>query len=373
MSKGTDWQSEALEKTLKKAEKNVESIGSQYPHVALEGKYNNQGPWFWTAGFWPGILWLLHQETGNQKARELACQLEKGMDIVLDDFFKIHHDVGFMWLPTAVAHYSQDKNQDSKRRALKAASHLAGRFNLAGRFIRAWNESVEKGSQGWAIIDCLMNLSLLYWAAEEEQDPRFSHIAQAHTDIVIKAFLRRDGTVPHIVRFDPVTGEKIENLGGQGKGPDSAWSRGQAWALYGFGIGFRETGKESYRDAAKAVANFILSHLPEDKVPWWDYYAGKEERYALDSSAAACTASGLLELSDILENENEKEFYREQAQAILKGLYENHADFSHSTQGILQNGTVSFPAGRYINEPIIYGDYFFLEALLKLKRPIKIF
>ncbi len=367
------WEREALEKTLKKVSDNIEKIGFSYPHVSLEGAYNDEGPGFWTSGFWPGLLWLLYQETGEKKAKELAVRLEEGMDGVLDYFLTLHHDVGFMWLPSAVAHYREDGNETSRQRGLKAASHLAGRFNLAGRFLRAWNDEIEAGSQGWSIIDSMMNLPLLYWASGELDDPRFFHIAKAHTDTVLRAFLRPDSTVPHIVRFDPVTGEKLENLGGQGKGPDSAWSRGQSWALYGLAIAGRETGGQIYKDAAKNIANFVLSHLPEDKVPWWDYKAEKEERSARDSSAAACAASGLLELAGVLEEESDREFFREQAAAILKGLYENWADFSGSEQGILRQGTVSYPAGRHVNVPIIYGDYFFLEALIKLQSPLKVF
>ncbi|MEG0370437.1 MAG: glycoside hydrolase family 88 protein, partial [Hungatella sp.] len=222
------WSEEALEKSLQKIERNITEIGEHFPHVVYEGKYNDQGAAFWTSGFWPGLLWLLYQEKKNEKALKLAGNLEEKLDEVLDGFVTLHHDVGFMWLPSAVIDYKLTGNAPSRIRGLKAASHLAGRFNLAGQFIRAWTDEVNPHSQGWAIIDCMMNLPLLFWASKELNDPRFYHIAKAHADTVLRSFIRPDNTTAHIVSFQPYTGEKIEDLGGQGKGPDSAWSRGQA-------------------------------------------------------------------------------------------------------------------------------------------------
>ena len=278
-----------------------------------------------------------------------------------------------MWLPSAVIDYKLTGNKTSRVDGLKAASHLAGRFNPAGPFIRAWTDEVNPHSKGWTIIDCLMNLSLLFWASKEMDDPRFYNIACAHADTVLKNFIRPDNTSAHIVSFDPYTGEKIENLGGQGQGPDSAWARGQAWAIYGMAITYRETGKEEYLNTAKNVAGYFLSHLPEDKVPVWDFRADKENRWAKDSSASACTASGLLELSSLLPEGPEKEFYYQQALGILKGLYNHYYDDSEKNQSMIQMGTVNFPVNRFINVPIIYADFFFTEALITLKHPTNIF
>lgn len=363
-----EWIDEALERSLGKTGKNISRIGFKYPHVCIDsGRYNDQGPDFWVSGFWGGILWLYYGATGDEDAKRLAVRLEEGMDGVLDGFLTLHHDVGFMWLPTSVAHYKDDGDEGARVRALKAASHLAGRFNLAGGFIRAWTDKVNPESQGWAIIDCMMNLPLLYWASKETGDPRFKHIAKAHTETVLRCFRREDGSYPHIVSFDPDTGEKIENLGGQGFGPDSAWARGQAWALYGMAIGARETGEKRYLDAAKDAAHFFLSHLPETKVPVWDFRADKGHRDAEDSSAAACAASGLIEISRLCTDEQDREFYLEAAKGILKGLHENYADYGDGVEAVIQKGTVHYPAGRNVNVPIIYADYFYLEALLKLK------
>lgn len=368
-----DWTQEALERSLSKIEKNIDRIGERFPHVADRGIYNDQGPAFWVSGFWPGLLWLYYGETKEEKARRLAEKLEEDMDRVLDGFLTLHHDVGFMWLPSAVASYKLTGSEDSRVRGLKAASHLAGRFNLAGRFIRAWTDQVNPDSKGWAIIDSMMNIPLLFWASRETDDPRFYHIASAHADTVLKHFIRPDNTSAHIVSFDPYTGEKIENLGGQGKGPDSAWSRGQAWLIYGMAAACRETGKEAYRTAAANTANYFLSHLPQDKAPYWDFRTEPQDRFVRDSSAAACAASGLLELCACPGEETEKEFYRKKALEILKGLYENHYDRDEDSQAMLLNGTVNYAKRRHVNVPIIYGDYFFTEALIKLRHKTNIF
>lgn len=355
--------------SLDKIRRNCDVIGAAFPHVANgpHGEYNRENPSFWTGGFWGGLLWLAYRETHDPKLLETAFALEEAQDRPLDEYLHIHHDVGFMWLPTAVTHYRMTGCPASRTRGLKAASHLMGRFNLNGRFIRAWNDEVYADSQGWAIIDCMMNIPLLYWASRELKDPRFAQVAMAHADTVLKSFLRPDGTVPHIVRFDPDTGEKIENLGGQGKGPDSVWSRGQAWAIYGMAISCRETGCTRYLDAARKVARTFWAALPEDKVPYWDFCAVGEERKAKDSSAACCAASGMLEIARLTDSPEEQTFFTDCALQLLQSMIDHCACFDDSTQGIIRDGTVSYPAGRHINVPIIYGDFFFVEALAKWK------
>lgn len=360
---------QAYQASLDKIRRNCPVIGVSFPHVAIgpHGEYNNEKPNFWTGGFWGGLLWLAYRETFDPKLLETAIALEQVQDRPLDEYMHIHHDVGFMWLPTAVAHYRQTGCPESRVRGLKAASHLMGRFNLNGRFIRAWNDEVFENSQGWAIIDCMMNIPLLYWASKELNDPRFSQVAVAHADTVLKSFLRPDGTVPHIVHFDPQTGEKIENMGGQGKSADSAWSRGQAWAIYGMAISYRETGHQRYLDAAKKVARKFWSSLPDDKVPYWDFCTEEKDTWVKDSSAACCAASGMLEIARLVDDPEESAFFTNCALELLQSMVDHCACFDDTTQGIIRYGTVSYPANRHVNVPIIYGDFFFVEALAKWK------
>ncbi|MCT4596464.1 MAG: glycoside hydrolase family 88 protein [Vallitalea sp.] len=360
------WYDEAWEKINTKVDRISNRIQDGFPHVSIKGQYNNERCGWWTDGFWPGILWLVYRETNNNKLSKYAVSCEKKLDTVLNDFIELHHDVGFIWILSSVAHYKVLEDQDARKKGLIAASHLAGRFNIKGNFIRAWTNRVASDSQGWAIIDCIMNIPLLFWASEEINDPRFKHIAMAHVDTVLKEFIREDGSVHHIICFNPETGERLEALGGQGYSPDSAWSRGVAWAIYGLTIAYSYTREKKYLEGAKRAAHYFISNLPEDKVPCWDFRAPKNQRDAKDSSAAACAASGMIEISKYVD-EYERDLYIDAAKDILKSLYENYGAWDENEEALIKMGTVNYTNNKYINTPIIYGDFFFVEAILKLR------
>lgn len=357
------------QESIRKVFRNSQSIGVSFPQVASveTGMYNRELPSYWTAGFWGGLVWLAYRELKKESLMDLGWAIEEAMDRPLDDFQEMHHDVGFMWLPTAVFHHNLTGCETSKIRGLKAASLLASRFNLNGRFIRAWNEEQREKSSGYVIIDCLMNLPLLYWASKTTGDPRFKQIACAHTDTVLKNFVRANDSVPHIMNFNSETGELIGTVKGQGKSLDSIWSRGQAWGIYGFAIGYRETGKKEYLDTACRMARAFFEHLPEDKVPYWDFCSEQEDQYARDSSAACIAASGMLEISRLSRKEEDKQYYKQCAEEILSHIISRYLCLDEKSQGLVTMGTVNYACRRYINQPIIYGDFYFVEALAKLK------
>lgn len=364
MMNNTPWIDELWHKINDKVERMNASIGADFPYISYNGKYNSEDPDWWTNGFWPGLLWLVYRESKNDLFKDTADQIEALMDPVLLDFYPLHHDVGFMWSLCSVAQYKLLGNETSKRRAMTAASHLVGRYNAKGQFIRAWNQPERTG---WAIIDCMMNLPLLYWASEETGDPRFRHVAVLHADTTLREFLRPDGSTHHIVCFDPETGERQEALGGQGYSPDSAWARGTAWALYGMALSARYTGDQRYIDAAKRAAHFFLANVPEDGLPPWDFRAPWEEDMAMDSSATACAASGMLELS-LLVPKGESELYRQAAEKLIFKLNERYTSLDDpNEEAILRMGTANRPKKTHVNVPMIYGDYFFVEAVCKLR------
>ena len=261
------WTEEAIEKIREKMSWVSEKNQDRIPYTTDEnGNYDDRSDcsreWnaddglnWWTNGFWGGIMWLLYQDTKEERYARIARRSEEKLTKCFDMFYGLHHDVGFMFGPTAVADYRLTGNAGSKRIAMHAANLLAGRFNPAGRFIRAWNDHETEDRRGWAIIDCLMNLSLLYWAYEESGDPRFKHIAVMHADTAMKYFVRADGSVNHIVEFDSETGEMVRSYGGQGYCEGSSWTRGQGWAIYGFmisylhtGVGFGDNGTDTFAD-----------------------------------------------------------------------------------------------------------------------------
>ncbi len=375
MSLHEAWVNEAIDKIRQKlawvSEKNRDKI----PYTTdANGNYDDRSDmtknWsidnglnWWTNGFWGGILWLLYQDTGEERYAKIARVSEELMESCFCDFYGLHHDVGFMFVPTAVADYRLTRNATSRKIALHAANLLAGRFNPAGRFIRAWND-LEEDTRGWAIIDGMFNLSLLYWASEETKDPRFKQIAMLHADTVIEHFVRPDGSVNHIVEFDPNTGKMIRALGGQGYEEGSSWTRGQGWALYGFMISYLHTGKQEYLDTAKRIAHYCMANIPESGILPVDFRQPAEPAYE-DSCGACVIAGGLLELAKCVP-ELEKASYTNAAIKLLRTIDEKGADWSQNCDAIVQNCSASYHNKDH-HFTMSYADYYFIEAVYKIK------
>ena len=325
-------------------------------------------PHGWTSGFWGALNWLLYNQTGNEEYMKTAKQSELLMDKALAKFEQLHHDVGFMWHILSGASYRLTGDESSKLRNLYCASTLSSRFVLGGNFIRAWN---GKNDTNWSIIDCLMNLPILYWASDVIGDDRFKRIAMEHADMSIACHLRDDGSIAHIVEHDRETGEVVATHAGQGYAVGSSWSRGQAWAVYGFTISYLHTGEQRYLDAAKQVANYFIANCCDDWLPRVDFRAPSTPVY-YDSTAGACAACGMIELAKALP-ENEGGMYMNAAINILKAMEKSFCNFDPANDHMLDYGTVRYPipgvydekqAGVHIS--IIYGDYFYTEAVLKL-------
>ena len=304
-------------------------------------------------------MWLMYLETGESIYKEIAEGCEEKLDRAMDIFWRLHHDVGFMWLLTAVANNRITENERSKHRGMHAATILAGRVNLNGGFIRAFDHDVYNKS----IIDTMMNISLLFWASKTSGDDRFSQVAQLHADTTMKYAIRKDGSAAHVIVYDVQNGGVLEYPAGQGAFSGSAWSRGQAWAIYGFTNCFIHTGRKEYLETAEKAAKYFISHFEEGKAPLVDFCAPERDDLR-DTTAGAAAAAGMIELANCVSGEEEKAYYLENAVKILEAL-EKYCRFDLEEQSILQNGMQSFTAPAPM--PIIYGDYFLMEALLKLK------
>jgi unsaturated chondroitin disaccharide hydrolase len=371
------WLEHVINKITTKMDWVSEKSRNKIPYTTLNGTHDNRivdnplgvisdGINWWTNGFWGGMMWLMYHQTGNEKYKEIANISEDALDECFRQYYGLHHDVGFMWLPTSVANYKVTGNQESHKRAMHAANLLAGRFNLAGGFIRAWNQS-ESGSRdtrGWAIVDCLMNLPLLYWASEETGDPRFKQIAERHADTAMTAFVRPDGSVNHIVEFDPFHGGVVKTYGGQGYEEGSSWTRGQTWALYGFMLSYMHTQKEEYLHAAKRVAHYFMANIPDNGIIPIDFRQPKEPAYE-DSTAAAIAACGFIEIAKVV-GQHEKDVYIKAALKLLKTLDESRCDWTADCDCILIGGSAAYHHPER-HTSIIYGDYYFMEAIFKLK------
>ena len=362
------WARRVWEKIKEKIAAQHERIGAKVPYIARDGCYDDKmadNVYWWTNGFWPGILWLMYHDTGDQRYLDTARSVEERLDGALSGFEGLHHDVGFMWTLSARLDFKLTANPRSKIRALHAANLLAGRYNPRGRFIRSWNRDCT----GWIIIDCMMNLPLLYWASEETGDPRFRYIALEHADTALKRLVREDGSCNHIAVLDPANGNLIETPAGQGYGPGSSWSRGQAWALYGFALSCLYTGEERYRSAAKRIAHYVIALLSRHGyVPPVDFRAPREP-VKIDTSAGMIAASGLLCLSGIT-GEAERHCYFDAALAILKTLEADYCDWENARDGIVQKGTAQYHDKlEEFQVPLIYGDYYFIETIHRLMYP----
>jgi unsaturated chondroitin disaccharide hydrolase len=273
-----------------------------------------------------------------------------------------------MWQPTAVTDYRLTGDKASRSRGLHAASLLAARYNPAGRFIRAWEDSPEQDRRGWAIIDCMMNLSILYWASEETRDPRFRIVAENYADTVKDNFIRPDGSSNHIVEFDPEKGGKVRTWGGQGYANGSAWTRGQGWAIYGFVISFLHTKREIYLDTSMRTADFFLAHMPKSGIIPIDFLQPEEP--ALEDSCGACiAASGLIKLAECCrrqgKTEETAEKYYKAGLRILKAVGESRADWTKDCDAIVQECAADYHSDGH-HMTMIYADYFFMEAVFTL-------
>lgn len=316
---------------------------------------------WWTNGFWGGIMWQLYHASGDELYRGIALEVEEKLDRNLMIHMGMDHDSGFKWLPTSGAHYRIDGDKASYNRLMLASDNLAGRFNTAGGFLRAWNDKRDGSRAGWAIIDCMMNLPLLYWASDLTKDPRYGQIARIHAQTAMKYFIREDGSVNHIVEFHPATGEFLTSHGGQGYRQGSTWTRGQAWAIYGFVLSYLYTKEEGYLQSAEKTADYFRENIPDEGGIPVDFRQPPDCTWE-DSTAAAIAACGMLELSKIVKS---GEKYKKTAINLLHFLADERCNWSLECDHILEKCTAAFSDDKH-EFAIIYGDYFFIEAIWKL-------
>lgn len=352
------------------------SVNGIYP-----GCYNNQ----WTCGFWPGEIWLAKEffESNGKKSEAEKCEnsgqvLVKSFLNRIENHIEVdHHDMGFLYSPACVAAWKLTANEDAKKAALLAADQLITRFQEKGNFIQAWGKMGEADNYRY-IIDCLMNTPLLYWATSVTGNQKYSDIANLHTQTCMKNSIRQDGSTYHTFFMDIKTGEPLRGATCQGYKDDSFWARGQAWSIYGTALAYRYTQKEEYKTTFNNVLNFYLSKLPKDLVPYWDMIFTDGSDEPRDSSSAAITACGLLEMANLIEKSDSKTAseYRTTAKKMLLSLTEFYSVPEDSrSNGLLMHGTYSkkspyntcTPEG--VDECVSWGDYFYLEALMRLYNP----
>lgn len=346
----------------------ITSVKSRYkiPYTTIDGVHDDKSSpniLWWTNGFWGGLMWLMYIATKKDCYKTTALESEKILDKAFNNMQHWHHDVGFMWHILSGVNYRLTGDVNSKNRNLIAAMSLMSRYNVDGEFIRCWNTSAfGKDVSGWSIIDCMMNIPLLYWASDVIGDTRFKKVAMRHADMTLRDHVREDGSVNHVVIHDTDKPNNVLGVNkGQGYSEDSCWSRGASWALYGFVLSYIHTKEQRYLDTAIKVANYFIKQTEKTNwLPRLDFCQPEEPLY-YDSTAGAIASCGLIEIAKIT-GETE---YLTSALNILKAMESNWCNWEINEDSILQMGSSMY--GKNVHMPIIYGDYFLVEAILKLK------
>ena len=371
---------EAMNTAVEQVERNLDLFTDQFPGPnSFDNFYKPGTNVGWTTGFWTGEIWLAYE---NAKTEEEKERLRKAGEIQVDSFLERiekridvdHHDMGFLYSLSCVAAYKLTGMEKAKKAAVLAADNLVSRFQPVGGFIQAWGEMGAKDNYRF-IIDCLLNLPLLYWASEETGDPKYRDIAEKHFHTALANVIREDDSTWHTFFMNPETGAPDHGATCQGYKDGSAWARGQAWGVYGTAVGYRYTKRAEYIGYFKRVTRYFLEHLPQDLCPYWDLGFGRGDDEPRDSSSAVIAVCGMLEMSKYMEEEDSR-YYTSAARRILRQMIEKYSVKDPSvSNGQLLRGTYSKKSPyntcteEGVDECVIWGDYFYMEALHRLLTP----
>jgi len=338
---------------------------TRYPGwTSLAGVWATTDPSVWTSGFFPGCLWLLHDWNGAAYWRTEAEEWLVGLEGEKND--DSTHDVGFKIFPSFGNAYRLTGDGDRRQVVLDGAATLATRYSPIVRATRSWDGPTSSDFR--VIVDNMMNLEILFWGARNGGSAAWYDMALNHALTTRAQHVRADGSTYQIVNFDPATGIVLEKGTYQGHDSESTWSRGQAWALHGFTVAYRESGYTRFLKTARATAEYFVAHLPADAVPYWDFELPSTSGEPRDSSAAAIAAAGLLELARLEPDTVRSDRWLGAARAILTSLTSpSYLSEGTGEDSILLHGTRNRPAG-HADQGLIYGDYYFLQALLRYQR-----
>ncbi|GGD82312.1 glycosyl hydrolase [Paenibacillus nasutitermitis] len=340
-----------------------------FPHMSRSGRYgeslNADGNW--TGSFWTGMILLAYRYTGQEKylaaARRYLPVYRERLEYGQKD-----HDLGFLYQLYAANLYRFDSNREALELTIGAAEELLKRFNGKGRFIRAWGAPDENDRRGVMIIDCMMNLPLLYTASSLSGDPRFAAAADSHAETTLRFNIRPDASVYHTYEFDPDTGEALGGYNEGGFCDESCWSRGQAWAIYGFALAGRHSGRRNFIEAAERLSDYFIRESPPDGgIPLWDFKLPDPAGALKDASAAAIAACGLLELAEQTTDVSPAARWRSHAAAVATTLRrECSATGDEAVEGLIRNCYAREPDMKQGQFYTVWGDYFYMELLMKL-------
>ena len=363
----------AIEDAVQKTRNNLECYGWKFPHITDQKRYEWGDNRDWIEGFYTGIIWLCYEYTGSSFFRNAALEQVQNFRSRLDAKIALdHHDIGFLYMPSALAAWIVEGDEAGRQLALDAAEHLMTRWRPEGGYIQAWGPKGDPKNGGRIIIDCMMNIPLLYWAAQVTGDMRYRDAALAHAEKSRRYLMRGDDSSYHTFYFNQENGIPIGGGTHQGYHDGSTWTRGQAWAIYGFALSYRYTKDPAYLETAVRAARYFIDRLPEDHVVYWDFDVPVEPGTPRDSSASAIAACGMLEILDHLaEDHPDRARIADAVSRSMKSLVENYSTIGEpGEEGLIKHGSYHVRGGLGPDDYIIWGDYYYLEALMRMTRGV---
>lgn len=350
----------AMKFVLDRVEQSVDIFTTRYPHVSVNHCYPGEENTLWTSSFYPGMCFLAYDYTKDEKyIKNMQSFLDSFEDRIVNRKH-ISHDLGFLYTLSCVAPYKLLGNERAYKIAHEAADMLCERYNEKGKYIQAWGDMGIKYPDVKIIIDTMLNLPLLYWTGEKEK----VEIAYNHAMTASHTLMRKDGSSYHTYLMNPEDGEAVCGKTHQGHEDESTWARGQGWAVLGYALSYGYTKEDKFLETARKAAKVFIENLPEDFVSYWDFDFTDENPDIRDTSAVAIFVCGLLELCKYV-NEEEATEYKQVAYTIMKSLIEKYmTDDIPDANGVLKEGMYHRHDG--FNECVIWGDYFFMEALVRL-------
>lgn len=356
---------------LVRIDRDLEIFTDAFPMPSSQGGvYGAMDNTEWTNGFWTGMLWLAYEVSGEGRYRQAAeRQVASFADRMAREVNVDHHDLGFLYSLSCVSAWKLTGNLEAREAALAAAYRLMTRYLPTAGIIQAWGDLSDPEQAGRMIIDCNLNLPLLYWAGQETGDPTFKLAADRHIAQAARFIVRPDASTFHTFYMDPTTGQPVRGATHQGFSDDSCWARGQAWGISGFPLVHRYKADPALIDLAASLANYFLNRLPADLICCWDLvFTGPP--HDRDSSASAIAACGLLELAKALPlSDPDRATYESAALSMVTTLGEHYLlALGEPGTGVLAHGVYHMPNRVGVDEACLWGDYFFLEALVRLTR-----
>ncbi|MCJ8010859.1 glycoside hydrolase family 88 protein [Paenibacillus sp. KQZ6P-2] len=364
----------AIEDAMLKIKQNIINHPGKLPHITEGQRYKWGDNNDWIEGFYTGMMWLAYEYGEDPFYKEAAESFLANFKDRLDHHIALdHHDIGFLYSLSAVAQWRVTGSEEARALALQAAERLAARWRPQMGMIQAWGKEGDPKNGGRIIVDCLMNLPLLFWAHKQTGDSTYYDIALKHALKSQKFLVRGDGSSYHTFYFNTENGDALHGGTHQGYQDGSTWTRGQAWGIYGFALAYRYTKLDTFLDTSKRLARYFIERLPEDHVVYWDFDVPVEEGTPRDSSASAIVACGLLELLELMDQEDpDREMFGEALQASMKSLVNGYATTDlPEAEGLLKHGSYHVRGNSGPDDYMIWGDYYYLEALVRLSKGIK--